>query len=178
MKPFHWPEARSLDAPGCYLVPTAAGSTSAIIERVREADPRVSVTVIDGDCCRSNALLFAEFASKLRFPRYFGHNWDALTDCLNDLDWLPGSGYLIMIEQAELVLAGEDGEFAQFTTILCDAAARWATPDEANPWQDPRPLPFRVVFEVDPLHIEAMRSRFRVAGAVVEECSASEVSAR
>lgn len=40
--------------------------------------------VIDGSACHTRANLFAEFARALRFPPHFGHNWDALTDCLRD----------------------------------------------------------------------------------------------
>jgi len=38
---------------------------------------------------RSKQKLFAVLADKLRFPTYFGHNWDALEECLRDLSWLP-----------------------------------------------------------------------------------------
>jgi len=38
---------------------------------------------------RSKEKLLAVFADKLRFPRYFGWNWDSFEECLNDLSWLP-----------------------------------------------------------------------------------------
>jgi len=32
--------------------------------------------------------LFRDFYEKLKFPGYFGFNWDALWDCLRDLHWI------------------------------------------------------------------------------------------
>jgi hypothetical protein len=32
--------------------------------------------------------LLSQLAERLRFPEYFGRNWDALGDCLRDLEWL------------------------------------------------------------------------------------------
>jgi hypothetical protein len=32
----------------------------------------------------------------LAFPAWFGHNWDALADCLTDLSWLPAAGYVLI----------------------------------------------------------------------------------
>ena len=37
----------------------------------------------------SKKKVFEIFSSELFFPEYFGHNWDALYDCLTDLVWLP-----------------------------------------------------------------------------------------
>src|SRR5699024_7231387 len=33
--------------------------------------------------------ILTRIASALIFPDWFGHNWDALADCLGDLSWLP-----------------------------------------------------------------------------------------
>lgn len=41
--------------------------------------------VLHGPAARTTAALFTEFARALRLPGWFGHNWDALADCLRDI---------------------------------------------------------------------------------------------
>ncbi|MFK3981488.1 barstar family protein [Micromonospora sp. NPDC050397] len=50
-----------------------------------DAAPPTDALVVDGTGSRTRAGLFAGWAVALSFPDYFGHNWDALFDCLRDL---------------------------------------------------------------------------------------------
>ena len=43
----------------------------------------------DGDALRA-------IAQSLRFPDWFGGNWDALEDCLGDLSWREGDGHVLV----------------------------------------------------------------------------------
>ncbi|MBA4742276.1 MAG: barstar family protein [Azoarcus sp.] len=49
----------------------------------------VDVRCIELADCRDKADLLERIAATLAFPAWFGHNWDALADCLADLGWLP-----------------------------------------------------------------------------------------
>lgn len=48
--------------------------------------------------CTDKAAFLGRIATALRFPDWFGHNWDALADCLADLSWLPAPGYVVVFE--------------------------------------------------------------------------------
>jgi RNAse (barnase) inhibitor barstar len=48
------------------------------------SSPRVRTLHARGSRCRTSAGLFDELAAVLQFPAYFGGNWDALRDSLND----------------------------------------------------------------------------------------------
>lgn len=62
------------------------------------------VKILQGNRMRTEAGLFQEFAAALQFPYYFGSNWDALDECLSDLEWLPADGYLLFLSEAQRVL--------------------------------------------------------------------------
>src|SRR6516162_7921723 len=70
-------------------------------------DTPVVVKRIRGHKAKSTAALFDEMAAALQFPSYFGENWNALDECLNDLEWLPGDGYVLVFERAPDLLAVE-----------------------------------------------------------------------
>jgi hypothetical protein len=56
---------------------------------------------ICGTDLRTDKELFAAIASAMKFPDYFGMNWDALDECLRDLDaWIPAPGYVLIVRDA------------------------------------------------------------------------------
>jgi hypothetical protein len=62
------------------------------------------VRTLDGLRMRTNHEMMSEFARGLSFPDYFGHNMDALEECLGDLSWLSGAHVAIVIDRTEHVL--------------------------------------------------------------------------
>src|SRR5687768_12541042 len=68
---------------------------------------------------------------ELRFPDYFGRNWDALSDCLRDLSWLP-PGRVDLVHEALPALS--EGELQTYLEVLTTAAADWK-PDEEHALQ-------------------------------------------
>lgn len=79
------------------------------------------------------------FAAALRFPAWFGGNFDALADNLGDLSWLPADGYLLLIEHCDAWRQADDENFAILLDILNEAAASWG--DEGVPFWALMPLP-------------------------------------
>ncbi|GII86053.1 hypothetical protein Ssi03_40430 [Sphaerisporangium siamense] len=78
--------------------------------------------VADGRACETRAAFFTEVARVLRLPGYFGHNWDALTDCLRDVT--AAGKVTFVVEHAESLLAAEPPEqFAVFLDVMATAAA-------------------------------------------------------
>lgn len=62
-------------------------------------------------------------AKALRFPDWFGGNWDALEDCLGDLSWRPGEGHVLVIRNWQAV-AGDD--FGVLVDVLRSSAEYWS----------------------------------------------------
>lgn len=69
--------------------------------------------------------LLSEIEKKLMFPDYFGHNWDALNDCLTDFSWLPAPGYAILLDQSAVFAKSSPEEFDTVVEIFEEAADFW-----------------------------------------------------
>jgi len=122
------------------LVVPRGTSASALVK----APPGFVVRTIQGKKCRTPSTLFAEFARALDFPDYFGHNWDALEECLADFEWLPAKGYILLIHDAEVVLPEDEEEYETLLEILSDAGEAWSKGQTA----DSRRAPFHACFAV------------------------------
>ena len=91
------------------------------------------------------APLLKTMASALGFPDWFGHNWDALEDCLTDLSWRDAPGHVLIIEEAR---PGDD--LGVLLDILRSSAEFWAG----------RGKPFFALF-VDPERVLPLPELFR-----------------
>ncbi|RAO08142.1 hypothetical protein ONO23_05091 [Micromonospora noduli] len=105
-------------------------SRSALVElaAVLPAAGRFVVARLDGTRMTDADHAFYEFSDALFFPGYFGWNWDALSDCLRDLHWLPADGYLIVVENAPRMLSSSAEDRRTLFRILSQAVHHWASP--------------------------------------------------
>lgn len=85
------------------------------------------VARIEGSAVTTKAEFLTTTASALSFPGYFGHNWDAFADCIGDLGWLPGPGYVFLFEHFDQFAATDPRNWGVVLTILRRAAAGWAS---------------------------------------------------
>ena len=77
--------------------------------------------------CYDKAGLLERTAEALKFPDWFGNNWDAWFDCLVDLGWLPADGYVFIFENADALRDSSPEAFDTAASILEDAAQVWAS---------------------------------------------------
>jgi len=64
-------------------------------------------------------------STTLNFPKTFGGNWDALADCLRDLSWIEGKGYVLILEKSKHFCSAHKHEFDEAIGVLSDAAEFW-----------------------------------------------------
>lgn len=85
-----------------------------------------AVASVDFAGCCDKAEVLARFAQALRFPDWFGDNWDALADCLGDLSWWPADGYLLLLDHAGAWRTADGDAFTTLLDILNQAAQQWS----------------------------------------------------
>ena len=62
------------------------------------AAQNVTLFEFDAGIIAAKNELMGALAGALKFPDYFGHNWDAVAECLRDLpDRVPGDGYVLFL---------------------------------------------------------------------------------
>lgn len=65
-------------------------------------------------------------ASKVcSFPGYFGFNWDAFRDCINDFSFNEGLGYLFVFWNCSFLRLRLEKDFDILSDILQEACERW-----------------------------------------------------
>lgn len=103
------------------------------------------VRAIEGKNCTTVDDLFEEFATKLSFPDYFGYNWAAFDECINDLSWLPSKAYILMINDSDTIESTCFTDFRTLVKIMMHTINEWTQGRNFNNFPTP-PTPFHVYF--------------------------------
>lgn len=105
------------------------------------------LAVVDGNKITNLTELFNIFSIAFEFPDYFGNNWAAFDECINDLDWLNASSYILVIEHMDSILDNKQN-FNTFIRIICQTANEWQN-GRKNDSFPTSPTPFHIVFGVN-----------------------------
>jgi hypothetical protein len=99
----------------------------------------------------------------LQFPCYFGENWNALNDCLNDLEWLPGDAYVLFVTNSNRLLEEErPEELSRLLDVLVSAGAEWA---KTVAGERPRSAkPFHAILQCAHEDEHGLRRKLQAAG--------------
>jgi RNAse (barnase) inhibitor barstar len=81
---------------------------------------------IQGKAIQKEEDLLYFLAKELKFPAYFGMNWDALDECLRDLSWLPAKGYVLFLRDARRFWREASCVAGKFVEAWLFAAEEWS----------------------------------------------------
>lgn len=80
---------------------------------------------LDGKKITNKKTFLAQIAHEMEFPDYFGKNWDALNDCLTDMRWTQGHGYIVLFQTPERIYKKSPQDLAVALDIFKSAIEFW-----------------------------------------------------
>jgi RNAse (barnase) inhibitor barstar len=89
-----------------------------------------TVLRVDLKGVRSKKALLEALATGLKLPRHFGHNWDALADCLMDNGWAKTSSITVLIGDAGNADKRFGSEWSTLLEILDETCIWWGEHDK------------------------------------------------
>jgi hypothetical protein len=96
-------------------------------------EARLACFLVDISHAHGKGDFLKQMAKTLRFPDWFGNNWDSLADCLKDLSWLedaasangPPAGYVLVLEKSKHFAAAHREEFEEAMDLLGEVSDYW-----------------------------------------------------
>ena len=100
-------------------------------------EQRFFAVQLDGAGSKEQVLV--RIAGAFDFPDYFGHNLDALADCLTDLELGEQAGFVIVLEKLPQTAGFNEKDREKLLAVFRDVAEFWA--DQS--------VPFHVFYSVE-----------------------------
>lgn len=118
-----------------------------------------------GSKMKTTASLDDEFSAVLQFPSYYGGNWAAFDECISDLEWLPGDGYIIAINDIQDLLIGENiKQLSTLMKILRDNFKEWSQPLDLDEAWGREAKPFHFLFQYEEKYLDKICEIFNQIG--------------
>lgn len=89
------------------------------------ATARLKYFAVDLTHAESKHALLDALARGLALPAHFGHNWDALADCLEDDDVMGKHGAVVRVAHAGPFRKAHSADWTTLEEILNEAAEFW-----------------------------------------------------
>lgn len=80
---------------------------------------------LDGSKIFNKKSFLEKIARAMKFPAYFGKNWDALNDSLTDLQGIDTNGYILLFQAPERFSKNSPADFQVAMEILESAIEYW-----------------------------------------------------
>lgn len=121
-------EARLRDTvrAGPYLAPQ---DLQALTDALRKAELKLLRVDLKG--VHNKRGLLTTVATGLKFPKWFGGNWDALEECLTDLPCNNTRGFVLLLDHCAEFVKRSPQEFATAIEIFESVAEFWDEQDKA-----------------------------------------------
>lgn len=92
------------------------------IEARRGLAGDIAIFTLDLTGITTKASFLGQIAAAMAFPAYFGHNWDALYDCLTDPPGGPVAGTVLVVDHGEAFSTREPDQWAAAVRVFQAAA--------------------------------------------------------
>jgi hypothetical protein len=80
---------------------------------------------LEGDHMGDKTTFLQASAAAMHFPAYFGANWDAFEESINDLAWAPAPGYVILFDGVAQFANQAPDAWSTAYDILQGAVTQW-----------------------------------------------------
>jgi len=82
---------------------------------------------LDGRTVEDKAGFLVAIGTAMAFPGYFGRNWDALDECITDLEWAPATGYVLLYDNVRRFAGNDPTAWKTARSVLSDAVSYWSS---------------------------------------------------
>lgn len=85
----------------------------------------VQIFYLNGREISSKEAFLRKAAEVMKFPEYFGANWDAFDECITDLTWCPAKEYVLIYERPDIFAQEDPTQWKILLEILQSAEEYW-----------------------------------------------------